>query len=589
VVDCGFGTIAARGNSLIRSFPSVRLIGIERAVFLKYELDHGDDRRQKGALQDLSRSYRHGETLSSEQRNAFESTICGLVLRGKQDPKVVRWCLNALALLGRREYSSRYVELALKQYEENPEIVAAAVAALSRMFGGKVDEVAVLGSVDPSIRILAALQYVHPRQLELGKFRIDVDHADDEVLKLALITIGLNRDIEHLFHPKSRNGEFVKKLGQHGNRIVVQYSAWAVLENKKLSISDLGVPLGDIGSLPANVQSKVLQVIAEMESDPIKRHKFVSDGPFYASTEAREGLAKGLRSEYYDGLADVTLDWFDQETHQPVRAILAEHFARHANDCPPYEDKALEIMESAPELARQLLVGAEKSQLYGKLKVAQGREGMDDLFAGVGGSGLTDLMNGARPIGKKGMRMIRKVLLLSASPVDQSRLRIDEEYRDLDEKLKLVRDPQHDVQIKLSLAVRTDQIQDAILNEKPEILHFSGHGDTGKLIFENKMGETAEVSATAIAELVELNKDCIRCVVLSACYSDVVGKMIKPHVDCVIGCTGSIADSAAISFARGFYRGIANGRAFHDAYRLAVNEIKVSGMEKEALKYVCLV
>lgn len=562
-----------------------RLIGSERAVFIKYELEHGDARRQKAALQDLSWRCRHGEVLSSEQRTSFESTICGLVLRDGQDAKVARWCLNALALIGRREHSGRYVELALRQYEQIPEIVAAAVAALGRMFGGRLDELASLLSVDPTIRILAALQYVDPTKLDLANFRIDIENADDEVLKLALITVGLNRDIENLFHPRCKNGEFVKKLGQHGNRIVVQYSAWAVLENQRLSIADLGVPLDDIGSLPPNVQSKVLQAVAVLESDLFKRHKIVSDGPFYASYEAREGLAKGLRSEYYDGLADVTISWFDQEAHQPVRALLAEHFARHASSCPPYEQKALEIMESSPELSRRLLVGAERTPLFGKLKNIEGRDGMADLFESFGGG---DLPRNLIRIDKGVERMARKVLFLAASPLKQARLRLDEEYRDLNEKLKLVKDTKIDVQVHLSLAVRADQIQDDILNEKPAILHFSGHGGPGRLIFENKLGEAAEVSADAIAELVELNKDCITCVVLSACYSDSVAKLIKPHVECVIGCSDSIDDNAAIAFARGFYRGLANGRSYHESYRLAVNEIKVAGMTTEAQKYVCL-
>lgn len=77
---------------------SARLIGSERTAYLRFELNHGDPIRQKNALQDLSWRYRHGEVLSAEHRNAFEKTICGMVLRDKQDAKVARWCLNTLAL-----------------------------------------------------------------------------------------------------------------------------------------------------------------------------------------------------------------------------------------------------------------------------------------------------------------------------------------------------------------------------------------------------------------------------------------------------------------------------------------------------------
>ena len=55
-----------------------------------------------------------------------------MVFAKNQDLKVVRWCLNALARLGTPSGSSNYVEMAIKKYEEFPEIVAASVAALGR-------------------------------------------------------------------------------------------------------------------------------------------------------------------------------------------------------------------------------------------------------------------------------------------------------------------------------------------------------------------------------------------------------------------------------------------------------------------------
>ena len=172
--------------------------------------------------------------------------------------------------------------------------------------------------------------------------------------------------------------------------------------------------------------------------------------------------------------------------------------------------------------------------------------------------------------------------------MDQVRLRIDQESRDLEEKLRLVQDPVHEVVVKFNMAVRTDQIQDAILNEKPEILHFSGHGGGGKLCFETVTGGTEEVSGEALAQLVYLNKDCIRCVILSACYSEEIGRLIRPHVECVVGCDGSIDDGAAIAFARAFYRAIANGRKYNDAFKLARNEIHLSYKKHEADKFVLL-
>ncbi len=244
----------------------------QKTAFLRFELQNGNAYRTKTALQEISRLYRSGHQFNSEARNNFETAINGIVLIQKQDEKVVRWCLNSLAQLGRRENSSRYVEAALKQYEGNPEITAAGVAALCNMYLGNIDEVEILGRIDPAIRTLAALQNTDPRKLDLTGFKIDIDTADVEVLKLALITVGLNRGIENLFHPRHNNGEIVKELGQYPDPIVVQYSVWAVLENRRLTITELGVPFQSIDDHPPNVQSKLLQLAAEQETDNTNAH-----------------------------------------------------------------------------------------------------------------------------------------------------------------------------------------------------------------------------------------------------------------------------------------------------------------------------
>jgi hypothetical protein len=126
------------------------------------------------------------------------------------------------------------------------------------------------------------------------------------------------------------------------------------------------------------------------------------------------------------------------------------------------------------------------------------------------------------------------------------------------------------------------------LNERPEILHFSGHGGDGKLVFENVLGHGAPVPGTALADLIRITRKFIRCVVLNCCYSDEIGALIAPNVECVIGCAGTVADKAAIPFSRAFYRALAHGMTFREAFDLATNEIRLAGMEAEAAAYVCL-
>jgi hypothetical protein len=289
----------------------------------------------------------------------------------EQDVKVVRWCLNALARLGNRQESSLYVELAMQKHENKPEIVAAAVAALAHLHNGNLASLPCLKSVDPVIRTLAALQTTSPKKLDFTSLRINIEIADREVLKLALITIGLNRDIENLFDPRHSNGSVVKALGQHDDSIVRQYSVWAVLENDRLTLEDLGISFLEIDKEPPNVQAKLLQLAAEREREASRLNSIINLGSCNVHPEAREGLAKGLLKTYYDGLEEITIPWFDVEESLDNKGLLAEHFARFSDSCQPYEDKALSIVEAEPKLKSQILVGAERKPLYGLIKSSQ--------------------------------------------------------------------------------------------------------------------------------------------------------------------------------------------------------------------------
>jgi hypothetical protein len=558
-------------------------IPIEQVVFLKFEIEHGDARRKKIALQDISALYRRNFILSSEELGSFEAAANGILLHENQDPKVARWCLNALAQFGRLEYCKIYIEVALRKYAGIPEIQAAGIAALCKMYRGNVRDIAALTGMDPIFWKLAALQNTPAGKLDLSEISIDIDKADDELLKLALITVGLNRDVQYLFHPKHENGELIKKLCQHNNPIIQQYSIWAILENKNLSILDLGISPDALHKEAPNVQSKALQLIAELEPDPRRRLYYTEEGSCYASAEAREGLAKGVKKNYYDGLEEVTLAWFDQESDLKVREILAEHFSFFSDESFVYYEKSLAIYEADPLLHRRLLLGADGKRLFRELKTS----GMRDLFENqqIEGDLVQILKNNANP---KGKMVTVNVLMLAVSPIDQQNLRLDAEYRDLKEKLSALDEPKKKIKVRFETAVRTDQIQDHLLNSSPDVLHFSGHGNIGFLCFEDVNGVTQDVSGESFASMIRLFKDHIRCVVLNACFSQGVANALKADIDYVIGCDSTIDDSAAISFTRAFYQALSAGKTYEVAFEFGVASVSTAGFAREAKKYVLL-
>jgi hypothetical protein len=200
-----------------------------------------------------------------------------------------------------------------------------------------------------------------------------------------------------------------------------------------------------------------------------------------------------------------------------------------------------------------------------------------------------------------GNNSVKKILILAANPKNSTSLRLDEEVREIDEGL--TRAKQRDrFELVQKWAVRPRDVQRAILNLTPQIVHFSGHGvgvgvqgdrspihrklvvvsDTGTqpegLMFEDETGQAKLVGAEAIAGLFELFADQVECVLLNACYSEVQAVAIARHIPYVIGMNRAVGDTAARVFAVGFYDALGAGRDIEFAYKFACNSILMEGI-----------
>lgn len=146
-----------------------------------------------------------------------------------------------------------------------------------------------------------------------------------------------------------------------------------------------------------------------------------------------------------------------------------------------------------------------------------------------------------------------KVLIIAALP---DRLRLDKEIREIEEAIK--RAVKRDLfEIKIITAVRPQDIRRAIAEERPQIVHFCGHGqEDGSLVLEDNVGNHKPVSPESLAALFKLHASYVKCVLLNACYSALPAEAISQHIDYVIGMNQPIGDKAAIVFAQGFYDGL---------------------------------
>ena len=190
---------------------------------------------------------------------------------------------------------------------------------------------------------------------------------------------------------------------------------------------------------------------------------------------------------------------------------------------------------------------------------------------------------------------MRTILILASNPRTTKRLRLDEEVKKIEQGLE--RSKRRD-QFKLvvKLAVTDDDLRRAMLDNEPEIVHFSGHGvgsgqggsgrdfvtdqedESGGLVFEDDSGQVQLISGESLSRLFELCSDTVKCVVLNACYSEAQADAIAEHIDYVVGMKKAIGDEAAIKFAVGFYDALGAGRDVEKAFKFGCIAIDLKGI-----------
>ncbi|MCL1469207.1 CHAT domain-containing protein [Argonema antarcticum] len=167
------------------------------------------------------------------------------------------------------------------------------------------------------------------------------------------------------------------------------------------------------------------------------------------------------------------------------------------------------------------------------------------------------------------------ILILAANPKGTAPLELMEEIRDIDEVLK--RSKNRDLfEVQSKLAVRAEDLQNALLETKPRIVHFSGHGTGNEgLVLQNNAGKAHLVSTETLANLFGLVANSVECVLFNACYSEVQAKAIVEKINYVIGMRQSIRDDAAIAFTTGFYGALGGGESIESAYSFGCNRIQL--------------
>jgi len=171
------------------------------------------------------------------------------------------------------------------------------------------------------------------------------------------------------------------------------------------------------------------------------------------------------------------------------------------------------------------------------------------------------------------------VLFAAASPTDLARLRTDDEMREVREALELSPGRER-FTLELRPGLRAHEFARALLQLRPRVVHFSGHGaaGTGELCFEDDVGCSQPASAEGLRGLFSGLGSVVECVVLNACHSHGNAAAIAESVPYVIGMATEVSDEGAIAFAVGFYQGLGDGMRIAEAHAWGAALMRVAGM-----------
>jgi hypothetical protein len=158
----------------------------------------------------------------------------------------------------------------------------------------------------------------------------------------------------------------------------------------------------------------------------------------------------------------------------------------------------------------------------------------------------------------------RKILFIAANPSDASRIQTDREHRII--KAEMQRGTHRDAFefLQPQFAVTITELLRA-MNAKPNIVHFSGHGETDGIVIATDDNEGQLLTADILEQLFKPLRGVAEMIVLNSCYSAAQAEIISRLGMYVVGNNLPVGDQAAISFAKGLYNGLGEGKSFADA------------------------
>jgi hypothetical protein len=173
-----------------------------------------------------------------------------------------------------------------------------------------------------------------------------------------------------------------------------------------------------------------------------------------------------------------------------------------------------------------------------------------------------------------------RILFLSANPWTTGRILVDEEAREIFERIQ--EGPSRDrFELHKHTATRAIDLQRLLLFHKPHIVHFSGHASKRhKIILGGAPGRGKTIAQQGLVDVLALYNRHLKLVVLNACFTKAHARSIAEVIDYSVGTDRRIGDKGSVAFAGAFYRALGFGKCIREAFNSAKADLVLTKMPR---------
>jgi hypothetical protein len=195
-----------------------------------------------------------------------------------------------------------------------------------------------------------------------------------------------------------------------------------------------------------------------------------------------------------------------------------------------------------------------------------------------------------RTITKQALRKRRRlnVLYLTADPNKANSVRVDAEFGRVLEAIRGSKFREN-INVEHRPAANLKTLLNGLNDHRPQIVHFSGHGDSAGITTDNaSVGTRADevVSFELLAKALRATDSRPKVIVLNSCSSSGARKALLPLGVIIISMRRPVSDIAAAAFAPLFYAAIAAGQSVKSAFeqgKVAVEMVSIGEVDTPEL------